>query len=112
MDAIFGIFSLGCGLYALYSYYLLKFKKEINGSMLLPKGVDVRNCKDIKGYCVDAQKPLLPLGIVVTLCGAVDLFNTYFGGVDVLFFFMMGAVLVVVVFYSIRIKKINQKYFD
>ena len=27
MDAIFGIFSLGCGLYALYSYYLLKFKK-------------------------------------------------------------------------------------
>lgn len=111
MDAIFGLFGLGCGLYALYGYYMMKFKNEINGSLLLPKGVDVRNCKDYKGYCREAQKPLLLLGIVVTICGAVDLFNIYVGGLDQLFLAMMAAVFVVIVIYVSSLKKINKKYF-
>ncbi len=30
MDSIFGLFGIGCGLYCLYGYYLLKFKGEIS----------------------------------------------------------------------------------
>lgn len=37
LNGIFGIFGLGCGLYCLYAYFLMKTKKEINTTILLPK---------------------------------------------------------------------------
>ena len=46
MESIFGLFGLGCGLYCLYGYYLLKFKGEICSSILLPKDVNPKKCKD------------------------------------------------------------------
>ena len=55
MESIFGLFGLGCGLYCLYGYYLLKFKGEICSSILLPKDVNPKKCKDFRGYCNEAQ---------------------------------------------------------
>ena len=75
MESIFGLFGLGCGLYCLYGYYLLKFKGEICSSILLPKDVNPKKCKDFRGYCNEAQWPLLILGVIGTLYGAVDLYN-------------------------------------
>ncbi|HIW83235.1 MAG TPA: hypothetical protein H9873_02795 [Candidatus Dorea gallistercoris] len=111
MEGLFGIVGIGCGLYCLYGYYLLKFKGEISSSILLPKDVNPKKCKDFRGYCQEAQWPLLILGIIATLYGAVDLYNVYVGGVDLLFLIMMGLLFVALVIYVILIRKINRKYF-
>ncbi len=111
MDSIFGLFGIGCGLYCLYGYYLLKFKGEISTSILLPKDVDPRKCKDFQRYCREAQWPLLILGGIAVVYGAVDLYNVHVGGADTLFMVMMGLLLVALVFYVVRIRKINEKYF-
>lgn len=111
MESIFGLFGVGCGLYCLYGYYLLKFKGEICSTILLPKDVSPKKCKDFRGYCNEAQWPLLILGVIATLYGAVDLYNVYVGGMDTLFLVMMALLFVALVFYVIRIRKINQKYF-
>ena len=111
MEGLFGIVGIGCGLYCLYGYYLLKFKGEISSSFLLPKDVNPKKCKDFRGYCQEAQWPLLILGIIATLYGAVDLYNVYVGGVDLLFLIMMGLLFVALVIYVILIRKINRKYF-
>lgn len=111
MESLFGILTLGCGLYCLYGFYMLKFKGEINRTILLPKNIDAKRCKDLKGYCQEVQTPLLVLGIVTTLYGAVDLYNTYVGGVDILFLSLMGALVITLFVYVILIRRINQKYF-
>ncbi len=111
MEGLFGIVGIGCGLYCLYGYYLLKFKGEISSSILLPKDVNPKKCKDFRGYCQEAQWPLLILGVIATLYGAVDLYNVYVGGVDLLFLIMMGLLFVALVIYVILIRKINRKYF-
>ncbi|QDW73696.1 hypothetical protein FND36_06395 [Lachnospiraceae bacterium KGMB03038] len=111
MEGLFGIVGVGCGLYCLYGYYLLKFKGEISTSILLPKDVNPKKCKDFKGYCKEVQWPLLILGIIATLYGAVDLYNVYIGGADQLFLIMMILLFAALVIYVIMIRKINQKYF-
>ncbi len=112
MDAIFGLFALGCGLYCLYSYYLLKTKKKINDTILLPKGTNIKKCKDLDGYCKVAGRPLLTLGLVTTLYGATDLYNTYIGGADILFVVFLILMVVTIVIFVILVKRYNREYFD
>lgn len=111
INGILGLLALACGLYCLYACYLLKVKREICTSVLLSKDMNVKNCKDLKGYCEEAVKPLLLLGIVITLYGGVDVFNTYVGGADVLFLIMLIILLPTLILYAVMIKKINKKYF-
>lgn len=111
MNGIFGIFALGCGIYCLYGYYMLKFKKEINKSILLPKDVDVKKCKDLEGYCREAQYPILILGVVTVLYGASDIYNGYVGGADTFFFVMLVLLFAALVLFVVLIRKCNKKYF-
>ncbi|MGN1165193.1 MAG: hypothetical protein ACI4S2_02035 [Lachnospiraceae bacterium] len=111
LNVLFGVISIGCGLYCLYAYYLLKFKGEITESLLLPKGVDVKKCKDYRGYCAEAQKPVLMLAIATLIYGSVDLYCYYIGGANMVVMIMIAVVLVVLVVYSVWTRKINMKYF-
>lgn len=112
LDGIFGIFGVGCGIYCLYGYYMLKVKGEIIQSLFLPKNTNMHKCKDLQGYCREAQTPALILGIIVLIYGAVDLYNTYVHRVLVV---LMAAMIILLfaalVFFCLRIKKINKKYF-
>ena len=76
-EGIFGFIGLACGIYCLYGFFMLKYKKIINRTILLPKGVDAGKCKDLEGYSREASLPLLLLGFIVTVYGAVDLYNIY-----------------------------------
>lgn len=111
IDGILGFLILGCGLYCLYAFFMLRFKKEINRTILLPKDTDIKKCKDLEGYCKEAQAPVLLLGVVTTLYGCVDVYNTIVGKIGTLFMIMFAAVIPVLLIYAVMIKKINRKYF-
>ena len=49
LDGIFGIIGVGCGLYCLYGFYMLRFKGEIVQSLFLPKDVNSKKFSDLKG---------------------------------------------------------------
>ena len=73
----------------------------------------MKKCRDLKGYSSEAQMPALVLGIIVLVYGAVDLYNTYVHGVAAgLLAVMIILVFAAVIFFSLKIKKINKKYFD
>ena len=111
MEMFFGIFSMGCGIYCLYSFYMLKFKNQIANKILLPNDIDVKKCKDVEGYCKEAGFPLLLLGAVTTLYGASDIYHTRMGGSDILFLIMMAVLFITLVVFVVLIRKINKKYF-
>lgn len=111
VDGLLGLFALMCGIYCLYGYYMLKVKGQIVTTILLPKGVDVKKCKDYKAYCKEAELPLLILGVTVVLYGASDLYNTYVGGAGVLFLVMLGLMLAALIYFAVQVRKINKKYF-
>ncbi len=112
LDGIFGLIGVGCGLYCLYGYYMLRFRGEIVHSLFLPKDMNIKTCKDFKGYSSEAQKPALILGVIVLVYGAVDLYNTYVNRVAAgLLDVMIVLVFAAIVFFSVRMKKINKKYF-
>lgn len=88
-------------------------KGEVFQSVLLPKEVNLKDCKDIKAYIKEAAPKVLILGIVVTLWGICDLACTSFG-VDnlTLFWATFIIVLVVLAWFGITTGKLRKKYFS
>ncbi len=112
LNELFAVLSVIFSCYFMYAYYMAKYKNEIAESLLLPKGVDVNKCKDIKGYCREVQLPVLVLGIITLIYGAMGMYHAFVRNVDTLLLIMVGVVLVALVIYCVYIKKINKKYFN
>ena len=111
-DNLFGIFSLACGAYLLYAYYQLKFKREINTMIMLPKDVSPKKCKDLNAYCKKMEMPTLLLAFVVIIYGGIDIYNTQTGGgAKFAFLTAMLVVFLGVIGYAMTIKKVNSQYF-
>ena len=110
-EGIFGFIGLACGIYCLYGFFMLKYKKIINRTILLPKGVDAGKCKDLEGYSREASLPLLLLGIIVTVYGAVDLYNIYVERIPKVFIVMITVVILALFGFAAAIRKCNKQYF-
>ena len=111
MVSIIGLITLGCGLYCLYGAYLMRTKGEIKQALVLSQDINIKTCKDVKGYCREAQVPLFILGAVVTIYSVVDLYNTSVGGIDTLYWVMFVLAAVALIYYIIKIRACNKKYF-
>lgn len=111
MENLFGIIITACGLYCLYGFYVVKVKRELPKGILLPKDTDVKKCRDLEGYCKEAQMPLLLLGIVAVAQGIVDIYNTSVGGIDTVYFALFIISIAVLLWFAVKIRNMNKKYF-
>lgn len=113
-DGIFNmldILVLGCGLYAMYSAYVLRQEGKIVRTFLVFKDTDLDSCKDLQGYANYMSPKLWTLGIVMTVYSLISLANTYVVQINTLFWLMMAAFLVVLFWYGMEAKKAMKKYF-
>lgn len=72
MDSMFSLMDIliaGCGVYVLYVYVQLKYKGEINTTLLLPKDLNVKKCKDKAAYIAEIAPKVLIYGIIVLASG-------------------------------------------
>ena len=111
MNSLFGIIGIGCGLYCLYSYYMMRTKGDINSSILLPKGTEVYTCKDKAGFIKETSNPLLILSIFAIIYGGLELFNAFVQPVGFLLVISMVTFFIVVMWFGFVTAKIRKKYF-
>ena len=72
MWGFIGIFVLCCGIYALYSFVIMKVKGEINASILLGKDYTYKKCKDKEAYIAKTAPALFVFGLVSVIYGVID----------------------------------------
>lgn len=106
MDVIIALF----GVYLLYVYYLMKFKGEIKESILLPKGVSIKKCKDVAGYISEMAPRVLAYGIIVTLNGAAGIIMDVYHTLRGIYPVMMVIFAVGTVWFVWQMKKVMKKY--
>ena len=77
MWGFIGIFVLCCGIYALYSFVIMKVKGEINASILLGKDYTYKKCKDKEAYIAKTAPALFAFGLVSVIYGVIDVIHCY-----------------------------------
>lgn len=98
------------GIYILYNFYLLKFKGEIKESLLLPKDIPVKKCKDKAGYIAEMSPKVLILGIVTTICGLLGVVETQMQLLGNGYLIVMAVLLAVIIWFVLASRKALKKY--
>lgn len=98
------------GIYILYNFYLLKFKGEIKESLLLPKDIPVKKCKDKAGYIAEMSPKVLVLGIVITICGLLGVAETQMQLLGNWYLLVMAVFLAVIIWFVVASRKALKKY--
>lgn len=112
MDSIWGLLALACGLYCLAGYWKMAKTGEIFKSVLLPREIDLKKCKDINAYRKEAAPKVLILGIIVTLWGIFDLACANLGVDEVgVFWVSFAVVMIILVWFGVATSKLRKKYF-
>lgn len=107
-----GIVVLLCGLYSLYAAFQMKVKGVINTNLLLPKNMAFKKCKDTEGYIKETFPALLIFAVATTLCGALDLLNTFVVAIDIFYYISLALFLLSFVWFMVKAKKTREKYYN
>lgn len=105
------ILVLGCGIYALYSAFVLQREGKIIRTFLVRKDTDLDSCKDLQGYANYMSPKLWLLGVIMILNGLVSLLNTYVVEIQTLFWVMMSIFLITLIWYGMQTRNAMKKFF-
>ena len=106
-----GIFVLCCGIYALYSFVIMKTKGEINASILLGKDYVYKKCKDKEAYIAKTAPALLIFGLVAVIYGVIDVINCYVYSMFAADMTAMVIFFVVLVWFGVYTRNLRNKYY-
>lgn len=112
MTSWVGLVVLFCGLYSLYAAFQMKVKGIINTNLLLPKSMAHKKCKDTAAYIKEMFPALLVFAVATTICGTLDLLNSFVVEIDVFYYVSLVLFLLSFVWFMVRAKKTREKYYN
>lgn len=112
-DLIWGIVGTVCGIYCIVGWYRMVKKGIICTTVLLPKDINVRKCKNQEEYRKKAAPKLLVLGIALQIVGIFDFVTTYTETrTNLGVWISLGILLIVLVWFMITTSRLRKEYFD
>lgn len=111
MTNFVGILVFGFGIYSLYAAFQMKVKGEINSSLLLSKELIYKKCKDKEAYIKEVFPVLLVFAIVTTLCGAIDIINSFVVDISIVYFISLAAFVAVFAVFVVKTTNARKKYY-
>jgi hypothetical protein len=99
-----------CGVYLLYSAYLMKTKGELKVGWLISKNVNLDRSKDVPGYISYMYPKVLIFSICTLIYGAMGFYSTYYGNLGIIQTVTFGVFFVVVVWFAFISTKASKKY--
>lgn len=112
---LFDVISLGAGAYCLFTCFKLHLAQGrlFPNGILVPKGLNPKDCTDQKAYCAYIYPRLLIFALALTIYGGVSMADTlldfvpYWGRQA-----MIAVSFCIIIWYAVVSTKANRKYWD
>lgn len=112
---MFGIMDLvvtGCGIYGIYSWYMLVKKLVIKKAFLIGGTNQPDDCRDIQGFADFMGTKLMILSIAMIVFGAVSAVNDYIQSVGIIIWILMAIFLIAIIWYCVQLRKADEMFFS
>ncbi len=102
---------LACGVYGVYSWYMLVKKHEIKKAFLIGGDNTPEKCTDVAGFAdmIGTKLLIASIGMIVFSC--LSLYNSYKQDLGAVFWVAMVLFLGMLVWYCVMLRKAHLKYF-
>ncbi|WP_099468288.1 hypothetical protein [Konateibacter massiliensis] len=101
---------LACGVYMLYSAYLMKTKGELKVGWLVSKNVNLQKSKDLPGYINYMYPRVLFFAVCTLIYSVVGLYSSYYAALGMIQTVTFGGFFVIVVWFAYVSTKASKKY--
>lgn len=103
---------VACGVYVIFLCLEMKLTGKLKQNMLMPKGLDVKRCRDVEGYIRTIVMKQLLLGVFAIGCGILGLLQDFGVGPvnSAVYLSSILAFAVYAVWYSFYMKKVVRKF--
>ena len=105
MFGFMDIIVMACGVYGLYSWYMLVYKHEIKKTFLIGGDTTPEQCNDIEGFASYMGTKLLVLDIAMLVFGGLSAYNSYIGDVGPVIWVGLIGFLAIIVWYCVFLRK-------
>ena len=112
MFGFMDIIVMVCGVYAIYSWYMLVYKHEIKKTFLIGGDTQPEQCKDVEGFAAYMGTKLLVLAAGMLIFGGLSAYNSYVGDVGFIIWIGLVGFLAIIVWYCVYLKKADAKFFQ
>ena len=112
---MYGIMDLvvtGCGIYGIYSWYMLVKKLVIKKAFLIGGTNQPDDCRDIQGFADFMGTKLMILSIAMIVFGAVSAVNDYIQSVGIIIWILMAIFLIAIIWYCVQLRKADEMFFS
>ena len=109
-NSMFGFMDLivlGCGVYGIYTWYMLVKKNQIIKAFLVGGDLRPEDCVDIPGFANYIEKKLMFTSIIMIVFGAVSAYNDYVQSIGPVIWVAMGAFLAILIWYCFQLRAGN-----
>ena len=113
-NSMFGFMDLivmACGVYGIYSWYMLVKKLEIKKTFLIGGTNQPGDCNDVQGFADFMGTKLLILSLAMIIFGGVSAINDYITSVGVIIWVLMAVFFAVIIWYCVQLRKADQMFF-
>ncbi len=99
------------GVYNTFATVKMMKTGEIKGGWFVRSDVDLKKARDVKGYIEATKYITLTVGILITLCGLLGLYNSYVQELPIAVIAVVYIILIIIVLgYGIYSTKAQKKY--
>lgn len=111
MFGFMDIIVMACGVYGVYSWYMLVYKHEIKKTFLIGGDTTPEQCKDVEGFASYMGTKLLILSIAMLAFGGLSAYNSYIGDVGPVIWVGLIGFLAIIVWYCVFLRKADGMFF-
>ncbi|MFA9375711.1 MAG: hypothetical protein ACERKZ_03040 [Lachnotalea sp.] len=101
---------LACGVYMLYSAYLMKTKGELKVGWLVSKNIDLERSKDVSGYIKYMYMKVIAFAICTIVYGGIGVYSTYFTSLGMIQGIAFGLFFVMVIWFAFISARATKTY--
>lgn len=99
------------GILGIYNAYQLRTRQHIGFQAFFYKNMDMKNCKDVKGFCKEMSQIMFVFFALILVSGLINLYSTFVQSLGI----VATATTFIMVFacfaYAANIRKMALKYF-
>jgi hypothetical protein len=101
---------LACGIYMLYSAYLMKTKGELKVGWLVSKNINLERSKDVPGYIRYMYPRIVAFSVCTIIYGLIGVYSTYYKPLGMIQIASFAVFFVLVVYFAVVSTKASKKY--